>query len=78
MKIECMPKENYTYEDVIRKMCAINGVESIKSLKFSEFPRTISLIPKLYWPAEVPIWTPPNAWPILLVPKTNDVDDLFF
>ena len=21
-----MPKENYTYEDVIRKMCAIHGV----------------------------------------------------
>jgi len=25
MKIECMPKENDTDKDVIRKMCAING-----------------------------------------------------
>lgn len=25
MKIECMPKENDTDEDVIRKICAING-----------------------------------------------------
>ena len=27
MKTECMPKENDTDEDVIRKMCAINGLK---------------------------------------------------
>lgn len=27
MKIECMPKENDTDEDVIRNMSAINGFE---------------------------------------------------